>query len=254
MHAVDPAAVASGLPAHSLPAAVAAHAMRTPDAPAILAPERAVLTYGALWRQVQEAGAQLRAWGVTRGDRVAFALPDGPEGAVLLLSVITVATAVPLNPDLSMTELEAWLAEVRASVLIVLAEDSSSAMMAAQSAGIPVITLTALPEAAGLFRLRGAMIELPVAGEALTLDDVALVLRTSGTTSRPKVAPLTHRNLWAMAHDTVCGRELTSDDRCLVMAHLFHVYGIILEVGTLLVRWQCCLRSRLSDARVFHVA
>ena len=59
-------------------------AERTPDAPAILASGRAPLTYGLLWRHVDEVVQALRAMGLSRQDRVALILPNGAEMAVAL--------------------------------------------------------------------------------------------------------------------------------------------------------------------------
>ncbi|KAH6655706.1 AMP-binding enzyme [Truncatella angustata] len=58
-------------------------------------------------------------------------------------------------------------------------------------------------------------------------DDVALVLHTSGTTSRPKVVPLTHRNLVRTMGNIQNTYELTSDDRTMLVMPLFHVHGLL---------------------------
>ena len=59
---------------------------------------------------------------------------------------------------------------------------------------------------------------------------MALVLHTSGTTSRPKIVPLSQRNLVASA--THIGRTLrfTPADRGLNIMPLFHIHGLIAGV------------------------
>ena len=52
-------------------------AERTPDAPAILAPGRAPLTYGRLWQHIDDVVQALRAMGIGRQDRVVLMLPNG---------------------------------------------------------------------------------------------------------------------------------------------------------------------------------
>ena len=61
-------------------------------------------------------------------------------------------------------------------------------------------------------------------------DDIALVLHTSGTTSRPKIVPLLHRNLAASARHIGDALALTPDDRCLNIMPLFHIHGLIAAV------------------------
>ncbi|RSL88721.1 hypothetical protein CEP52_015134 [Fusarium oligoseptatum] len=58
-------------------------------------------------------------------------------------------------------------------------------------------------------------------------DDVALILHTSGTTSRPKVVPLTHRNLTRTMHNIKQTYQLTDKDRTMLVMPLFHVHGLL---------------------------
>ncbi|HEX5666350.1 MAG TPA: AMP-binding protein, partial [Hyphomicrobium sp.] len=58
-------------------------------------------------------------------------------------------------------------------------------------------------------------------------EDVALILHTSGTTSRPKVVPLTQRNVCASAAHIVDTLRLTPGDRSLNIMPLFHIHGLI---------------------------
>jgi acyl-CoA synthetase (AMP-forming)/AMP-acid ligase II len=56
---------------------------------------------------------------------------------------------------------------------------------------------------------------------------VALVLHTSGTTSRPKIVPLRHINITASAYHIGETLALTPDDVCLNIMPLFHIHGLI---------------------------
>src|SRR5262249_49120362 len=58
-------------------------------------------------------------------------------------------------------------------------------------------------------------------------DDIALVLHTSGTTSRPKLVPLSHRNLLASAANIRASLQLSPQDCCLNIMPLFHIHGLI---------------------------
>ena len=202
---------------------LAAQGERRPDAEAILAPGRIPLTYGGLCRQVEAVVAALNARGLGRGDRVALALPDGPELAVAIPAVAAGATACPLNPALTVDEFATVLSELNARALIVSAGTDSPALKVAATHGIPVLELVAPAEAeAGVFTLAGAERSGPPARPGFAEpDDVAMLLHTSGTTARPKRVPFTHANLSAFA--VVIAAELTPDDRGLNLLPLFHL-------------------------------
>jgi acyl-CoA synthetase (AMP-forming)/AMP-acid ligase II len=61
-------------------------------------------------------------------------------------------------------------------------------------------------------------------------DDIALILHTSGTTSRPKIVPLLQSNLAASAQNIRASLDLTESDRCLNVMPLFHIHGLIAAV------------------------
>src|SRR5262249_15618731 len=57
-----------------------------------------------------------------------------------------------------------------------------------------------------------------------------LVLHTSGTTSRPKIVPLTQTNLSVSAYNVATSLSLSSGDRCLNVMPLFHIHGLVAAV------------------------
>src|SRR6266508_3735225 len=59
------------------------------------------------------------------------------------------------------------------------------------------------------------------------LDDVALMLHTSGTTGRPKRVPLRHRNLVASVANIAATYQLGPEDVSLCAMPLFHVHGLL---------------------------
>ena len=82
-------------------------------------------------------------------------------------------------------------------------------------------------ETAGLFVLRGPKQPLQSLGGPAQVEDVALVLHTSGTTSRPKIVPLSHRNVITSAGNIRETLRLVSSDRCLNVMPLFHIHGLM---------------------------
>lgn len=198
---------------------------------AILAPDRVPLTFDALSGQVEASAARLRALGVSRRDRVAIVLRNGPEMASAFLAVASAATSAPLNPDYRASEFEFYLSDLRASALVIQDDLDSAAREVARALDIPVIELTSSRDvAAGLFSLNGEVGGYVEAGGLAQPRDVALVLHTSGTTSRPKLVPLTHTNVCASVGHIASTLALTERDRCLNVMPLFHIHGLMAAV------------------------
>ncbi len=105
---------------------------------------------------------------------------------------------------------------------------------------------------AGLFALIGEEGSIPAAGGFAQPGDVALVLHTSGTTSRPKIVPLTHENLCTSAYNIQSAYELSSTDRCLNVMPLFHIHGLIAAIlSTLVSGASVVCTSGFDDAQFF---
>jgi acyl-CoA synthetase (AMP-forming)/AMP-acid ligase II len=83
-------------------------------------------------------------------------------------------------------------------------------------------------------------------------DDEALVLHTSGTTSRPKIVPLLHRNLAASAGHIGATLALTPADRCLNVMPLFHIHGLVAAVlSSLAAGASVCCTPGFNALRFF---
>ena len=201
-----------------------------PDAIALRAPGRPPLSHGALQALIERSVRQLNAWGIGRNDRVALVLPNGPEMAASFLACACGVASAPLNPAYRADEFEFYLRDLQARALIVEQGSDSPAVAVARALGVPLIELEPL-EAAGDFRLHG---DFPAAGAAAggmsQPEDVSIVLHTSGTTSRPKIVPLSQRNLCASAANIRRTLQFTAADRGLNIMPLFHIHGLIAGV------------------------
>ena len=205
-----------------------AQAEHSPESTAILAPERAPLTYGGLHRHVRDVVNRLNDLGIGRNDRVAIILPNGPEMAVAFMSIASGATSAPLNPGYRAPEFDFYLSDLNAKALLIWAGLDSPAIEVAQARDIPVVRLRPLTDGpAGLFTLSGEPRPLTASSGFSQPHDVALVLHTSGTTSRPKIVPLTHANICASARHIQTTLQLTARDRCLNVMPLFHIHGLM---------------------------
>lgn len=199
-------------------------------ASAITAPQSIPLTYGGLRTLAAKTAVELNRLGIGRNSRVAVVLPNGPEMATAFITIGAAATAAPLNPAYTDSEFQFYFTDLKVQALIVEAGAKTPAREVASNLGIPIIEL--LPqrsEGAGSFVVKppAAMTELPAITGDAQANDIALVLHTSGTTSRPKIVPLTQRNVTASARHIVDSLGLTSTDVSLNIMPLFHIHGLI---------------------------
>ena len=210
-----------------LPHLLEHQARRIPDAPAILAPGRAPLTYGRLYQHIEEMERRLRAMGIGRRDRIAVVLPNGPEMAVAILTVAASAACAPLNPAYGAEELDRYFADLRPSCVdhagwIRLAGAACGARRAASASS----SCRPRPTRRPVFSRSPETKRVQPSDEPVSPSDVALLLPTSGTTSRPKIVPLTHANMCASAYAHAAALALRETDRCLNVMPLFHGHGL----------------------------
>jgi acyl-CoA synthetase (AMP-forming)/AMP-acid ligase II len=203
------------------------------DAVALTAPGRPALSHGGLRALVQRTLGTLNGLGIGRNDRVAIVLANGPEMASCFLSAACGVTTAPLNPAYRADEFEFYLADLNAKALIVEHDSTSPAIEVAKKLGVRLIDLHA-GDAAGDFTLQprdGATTATSAAQGGLAQpDDISMVLHTSGTTSRPKIVPLSQRNLCASARNIAATLQFTPADRGLNIMPLFHIHGLIAGV------------------------
>ena len=199
--------------------------------PAITAPGRSALSYSGLRQLVKTTVDKLNGLGVQRGDRVAIVLPNGPEMACAFLSVASGMTSAPLNPAYKFDEFKFYLSDLNAKVLLVERDSDSPAIEAARDLGIPIFNVVVPANAAaGYFEIDADAIASPSQPTTSVNSDTALILHTSGTTSRPKIVPLSQANVCASAENIHQSLQLKPDDGCLNIMPLFHIHGLIAAI------------------------
>lgn len=193
--------------------------------PALIAPGGPVWTFADLRAQVSHLAEWLQAHGLGRGDRIAIALGNGPAMAMTFLAAATAATAAPLNPKYRRDEFAFYYEDTNARALIVAPGEGDEARAALRPG---MLLIEAALDADG-------RLVFSAAGEAgpprrdgwAEADDVAMILHTSGTTSRPKRVPIRHRNLVASTANIIATYQLSPADRSLCVMPLFHIHGIV---------------------------
>jgi acyl-CoA synthetase (AMP-forming)/AMP-acid ligase II/thioesterase domain-containing protein len=227
--------VVSGLPVldrgglGSIAVLVDGWARRTPDTVAISSVDGHRLTYAALGAQLERTRRELREAAIEAEDRVAVVHPDGPHLASAFLGIAAAAGCAPLNPSYREHELEFSLSDLGASAVVVPRGPGFAAVRAvAERLGLGILELEPFDD--GGFALRTSRAAEPGRQRDDDRAQAALLLHTSGTTARPKLVPLTERNLCASASAIAHSLQLTPEDRCLAVMPLFHIHGLVATV------------------------
>jgi acyl-CoA synthetase (AMP-forming)/AMP-acid ligase II len=196
-------------------------------APAVITKASPVIfSYRALAEQIERLSEKLRSAGLCPGDCIVMVFPNGVEFLVVFLAVAAARLiAAPLNPGYKTDELRNFFDDIQPRAIIV--DSSSNAAVIEAAAGRSVAIWSAHLESSGTVGLKGVpQLARCVPGNPAA-DDVALLLHTSGTTSRPKGVPLTQANVVRSALNIASHYGLTSADRSLVVMPLFHGHGLI---------------------------
>ncbi|WP_157095894.1 condensation domain-containing protein, partial [Bradyrhizobium sp. AT1] len=228
------------------------YARKTPAAPALLAPGRPILNYGALGEVMQDLVRTLRRLGIAPADRIAVALPRGADSALALIAVASSGACVPVNPDLTADELQRYFSELKLTALVTRADMNSASRDVAKALDIAVIDFVPGPQDnLGGCKFVGATVGPAATGGASRGDDDAFILLTSGTAARPKMVPLTHRNVCLSATNAGRVLSLTSHDRLLNVLPLFHAHGLISGLLTALAAGSSVICTDGFDAPSF---
>jgi acyl-CoA synthetase (AMP-forming)/AMP-acid ligase II/acyl carrier protein len=186
------------------------------------------MTHASLFGQIEKVVAELNNWGIGRGDRIALVLPDSLQMTVSFLGISAAATCAPLNPAFRLAEFDSIFGALAPRALVVGSGADSEAVSAARKQSIPIIEISWVGKI-GVKQLSAQSETLAPASPTgfASAADVALILFTSGTTSQPKMVPLTHGNLLASAGNIAATLELSPQDRCLNIMPLFHIHGLV---------------------------
>ena len=190
-------------PGGTLVSLVTDQAARTPEAPAVEAPDGSVLTYRALVTRAERMATGLRARGVTPGTLVGLAVQPSADLIPALLGILAAGAAyVPLDSADPSARTAAVLAD--AAPIAVLADAAEAFRL---PAGPPVWQVDDIAtEGRCRYQVRA--------------EDPAYVIYTSGSTGRPKGVVVPHRAIVARVRALRELYPLTSADRVLHKAHI----------------------------------
>ena len=201
------------------------------------------VTFGNLLNIVNKTQLVLYALGLKPQANIALSIKDGPKMASMFLAIASNFVACPLNPSYTKDEFVFYFKDLNINTVITEKNTSEPLLLAAKEARVNV---QYLDDDTGeiIFNQKSSEQNNPSENYvedddnniALSLqkvdfnpksNDIALILHTSGTTSRPKMVPLTHKNIIASAHNISKTLNLKSIDKCLNIMPLFHIHGLI---------------------------
>ncbi|WP_407494330.1 long-chain-fatty-acid--CoA ligase [Pseudooceanicola sp. MF1-13] len=266
------------VPAQSVAQNLMDTAARLPDKVAIHY-YGAQITYGALMDQVDRIAGWLQAQGVKRGDRVLLYMQNAPQWIIGYYAILRAdAAVIPVNPMNRQAELEHLARDTGARVAIAGSElvdyiqslvtdglldhvlAAAYADMADPTSDIRLPdALASLSdtdvEGPGVTRWRDAEQQnnTPQPHQA-TVEDLAVIPYSSGTTGNPKGCTHRHRSVQATIHAYVYWSPFTQDEILLAVLPYFHVTGMQnsmnapLQAGStivLMTRWDRDTAARL---------
>lgn len=235
--------------------------MVRPDATAVVF-EGHCVTYREFELRVRKLANALRDSGVKHGDRVAYVGFNHPSLLETFFATgLLGAAAVLVNPRLRRAEVRYILRDCGATT-VAYGRDQAENATALEPELTQVRTWLNVDEDGP-----GQDFEafLQSGGEAavdeqLDLDELALIMYTSGTTGKPKGAMLTHNNLFYQYVNAMIGQDLRQDEVHLAVAPLFHIAGLNMMAlptfmlgGTIIIHRQfraVDVLRELEDSRV----
>jgi long-chain acyl-CoA synthetase len=192
------------------------HADRRPEHVAVLGAQSS-WTYAQLRDAALAYAGALCRHGIGPGDRVLLIAPTAPEFVIAYLGIHALgAVVVPVNTMSTQAELEYFIGDAGCSLVVAWHELGPASAEAAAALGIAHWSL-------GEGAVAGD--RSPAAVHDRAMDDVAVILFTSGTTGRPKGAELTVGNVLSGADIAARLIEVTPEDRVGTGLPLFHVFG-----------------------------
>ncbi len=195
-------------------------------------------TYGDLLdASSRVASALLAGRADLQEERVAFLVTPGFLWVAMQWGIWRAGgVAVPLPLNSPRSELEYFIDDTKASMLVfdALADPLLAPIAAAR--GIPALSHDQV--------LACRPAELP----DIASERRAMILYTSGTTSRPKGVVTTHANITAQITSLVEAWEWLADDRIVLCLPLHHVHGIINVVSCALWSGATCEMLQRFDA------
>ncbi len=215
---------------------LAVAARRDPEGTALVEAreERRSVTWAELDHAADTVARGLSARGLRAGHRVGLVMANRIDLVIAYFAILRGGmVAVPINPRSTPVEVERMLADSGAR--LVLADGAAVDAVRAAAQVLENLTVVvdgptpADGEIAFAAFLDGAVPSPPAA--PADPEALAVILYTSGTSGRPRGVMLSHRALLANIEQVATLDVVSSDDVCLGLLPMFHIYGLNCVLG-----------------------
>ena len=194
----------------------------------------ATLTHHGFLETAAQMAHMMHGLGLKTGDRVAAQIEKSPEALALYAACVQSGLVfLPLNTAYTADELDYFVEDSQASLLICDARKEAKVLPIAKRHSAQVETLNA----DGSGSLMDTARTLPTSFETVDRneDDLAALLYTSGTTGRSKGAMLSHENLLSNAITLAKAWHFTKTDVLLHALPIFHTHGLFVATNVSLI-------------------
>ena len=167
----------------------------------------------------------LKKLAIKKKDTIAIVLENGPEFITSFLSCINSTVAAPLNPNYTASEFNFYFKDFKPKALITNLPSNHPSIKISYRNKVKIIRLKDF-----LFQVDKKNLNNKFNNTVSNLNDTALILHTSGTTSRPKMVALTHQNIINSSLNISNVLNLKKTDKNIILMPSFHIHGIIASI------------------------
>jgi len=193
------------------------------------------LSYDEFLQQTAKCANALRSAGIAKGDRIIAQVDKSVSALVLYAGCVQAGVVyLPLNTAYTVNEVEYFLADSEAKLLICDPDTAETYAAIAESNAAKILTQSA-------DGLSGSFIDKINASSpkfettVCSLNDLAALLYTSGTTGRSKGAMITQQNLLSNSQTLQEHWQFTDKDVLLHALPIFHTHGLFVATNVCLL-------------------
>ena len=191
----------------------------------IIADDNTVVNYQTLKDLVSNNSQVLCQNNIKKNDNIAIILNNSIDFVVSFFSIINIGVSAPLNPNYTESEFAFYFKDLKPKIIICNFDDNHPSIICAKKNRIKIIKIENLNFIDKQKKKRQLKKIKPS-----NKNDTALILHTSGTTSKPKMVPLTHNNLLNSALNIAKTIKLSKKDKNIILMPSFHIHGIVASI------------------------